>query len=645
MLRELSWSYPTEDPDVVSFEVYVRAVSTDAETPGEALGQYVGSVPAKERSHSVELSEGRWVGYVVPVFRDGSRGDGLEASAIDVVELGTTGAAITDPPASIGIAQTDPTVQVRAIEEPPSIDEEPHLVQIIEGGADPLQGKLVGEHATVPGGPMAPNASRQASPAHPMEGSEGGDVPATRTVWARRVNPHGKAAATPRSRTVPIPPRPNHDAIPVLSIVGATTSNLLAGSPAAGGSWELDATDGIQLLALGVGSSAHASWTGLVGALVESTLGAAPYFQKATVESEEVDLGASVVFVLECYDEAQRKTLVSPAWATLYGYDVTYPSAPAVDRRGRAEHPEESPWWMSKHLTGEGKPTQPLRKCRWQYVVGASSTVPHDESDYIDYVPGQTIVGRYVRVRLLLVEPTGFHQVICPKAIATAKVLLRRETTSASPEGVLTRGPGSLVTDKTSGRLWHKATGYGNTGWIALAGAGMDEPRVRSSPVLTTGGTLLLTDGKAYAVYLGQTREAAVWKHVECLMTTAGGGAQTAEVGLFSSPLAPNKAGQTLTKLWADGTVDSFTAVAPLVRRNTTPSAVSVAAGVHLWGVIRTSMAAAEPTLIGHAADMQQGHVLEATPGALTGLTTQAFTVLAVAGTGAVAPALRAVRD
>ena len=129
----------------------------------------------------------------------------------------------------------------------------------------------------------------------------------------------------------------------------------------------------------------------------------------------------------------------------------------------------------------------------------------------------------------------------------------------------------------------------------------------------------------------------------DCGFRAVGAGAQVAEVGLFSTPSAPNKSAQTLTKIVATGTVDALTATG--VKRNTTSFAQNVDAGTHLWAAIRTAMATTQPTTYGLEADMSQGHVLTTTGGgALTGLTTASGTLVAI-GTGFTAPHLTVTLD
>lgn len=144
-----------------------------------------------------------------------------------------------------------------------------------------------------------------------------------------------------------------------------------------------------------------------------------------------------------------------------------------------------------------------------------------------------------------------------------------------------------------------------------------DSQRVFRAP-LGAGGTFTLIEDTAYFVYVGQV-PACTPKYVEFQVTTVGTGAQTAEVGLFSTPSAPNKASQSLTKLTADGTVDTLT-VGTGMKRNTSAFSTAIADGTHLWAGIRTAMATNEPTLRGIELDFAQGYVLTtAKAGALTG--------------------------
>lgn len=147
--------------------------------------------------------------------------------------------------------------------------------------------------------------------------------------------------------------------------------------------------------------------------------------------------------------------------------------------------------------------------------------------------------------------------------------------------------------------------------------SGIAGARVLMSPLTKGVGGFTLISDKAYFVYLGRTLEALTLTHVEFHVSTGGTGAQTAEVGFFSTPLAPNKSTQTVTKLVSTGTVDDLTGTG--VMRNTNNFATAITAGTYLWAGIRTAMASTQPVLAGLSVDMAQGFVLStATAGALT---------------------------
>lgn len=150
--------------------------------------------------------------------------------------------------------------------------------------------------------------------------------------------------------------------------------------------------------------------------------------------------------------------------------------------------------------------------------------------------------------------------------------------------------------------------------------------RIYASTLSSDGGVNPTTSGTAIFVYVGQTSSPIVCKYVEFYVGTAGSGAQTAEVGLFSTPSAPNKANQTLTKLVADGTVDNLTA-GNATKRNTTAfnggAGYTVPGGTHLWAGIRTAMATTQPACTRLLIGMKQGQVLQtAASGALTASST-----------------------
>jgi len=150
---------------------------------------------------------------------------------------------------------------------------------------------------------------------------------------------------------------------------------------------------------------------------------------------------------------------------------------------------------------------------------------------------------------------------------------------------------------------------------------------------------LILTSGTAYFVYLGRVVTVFVPKYVEFYVSTVGNGAQTAEIGFFSTPTSPNKSGQTISKIVSTGTVDALNGTG--VKRNTNAFATSVPAGTHLWAGIRTALASTQPTLWSFGMDMTQGFILRtAASGALTGTGPWTGAIVAAA-TGVTSPDLR----
>jgi len=204
--------------------------------------------------------------------------------------------------------------------------------------------------------------------------------------------------------------------------------------------------------------------------------------------------------------------------------------------------------------------------------------------------------------------------------------------TASLPPGL---GEGALYVDSTLNRLVFRDQ---NNDSVTLSPQGVDSVGLVLESRLPTIAGSILTEDTAYFVYLGQTNREVTASKVFFTVTTGGTGAQTAEVGLFSTPTAPNRANQTLTKIVATGTMGDLTGTGVL--SNTNAFSQVIAAGTHLWAGIRTAMATNEPQLYGLTFDQGYGRVLSAAAaGALTGGTT--FTgVVVTAGVAWQAPAL-----
>jgi hypothetical protein len=128
------------------------------------------------------------------------------------------------------------------------------------------------------------------------------------------------------------------------------------------------------------------------------------------------------------------------------------------------------------------------------------------------------------------------------------------------------------------------------------------------------GAANITTADQLICVYVGKTTQPTTCKFVEFYISIVGLGAQTAEVGLFSSPSAPNKAGQNLTCLAVDGTLDSLL-VGTGTKRNTTAfsagAGFTVPDGTHIWAGLRTNMATTQPNVVRLLVGMKDGSVLQ----------------------------------
>ena len=132
--------------------------------------------------------------------------------------------------------------------------------------------------------------------------------------------------------------------------------------------------------------------------------------------------------------------------------------------------------------------------------------------------------------------------------------------------------------------------------------------RIFRSVLGNSATAFTMISGTAYFVYVGRTTKAVTPKYVEFHVTSAGVGAQTAEVGLYSTSSAPNKATQSLAKLVSTATVDDLTTTG--MKRNTSAFATSIPADTHVWAAIRVAMATTQPDIVGLINDMSQGHIL-----------------------------------
>jgi hypothetical protein len=140
-------------------------------------------------------------------------------------------------------------------------------------------------------------------------------------------------------------------------------------------------------------------------------------------------------------------------------------------------------------------------------------------------------------------------------------------------------------------------------------------------------GTAVPVSGTANFIYLGYFPVAIPVTAIFFGVSTIGAGAQTAEVGLYSTPLGPNGAGQTLTRIAAQAVVSNLTTLGG----KTEVVAWTLGVG-HMWTAVRTAMVTTQPRISATADQSLVGELLQiAASGALTGLASGAGVLSAIA--------------
>lgn len=186
---------------------------------------------------------------------------------------------------------------------------------------------------------------------------------------------------------------------------------------------------------------------------------------------------------------------------------------------------------------------------------------------------------------------------------------------------------GCLALVQSDGKLYPAvAAGTGVACWGASIGdSAAGDQRAFSLAEAHVAAGLLLTADKAYFTYMGFTPVSLTLNYVREHLVTAAVGTQAAEVGIFTSPAAPNRASQVLTKIAAAAVTDDLTTGAPKMIANPTALAAVVPAGSYFWAGIRANFTSTptQPTFYALGGDMGQGSLLStATAGALTSATT-----------------------
>lgn len=455
----VSWATPAQDPNLKGWRVYASQVATER-------GTLVATAEPSARSVTFEIEEAEYTFTVVPVSNADVEGDWQKSKSRERVYV--TGRSQSKPstPTNVAVQQVSTGGAGRVEVDPLPADEDGAKVQVIEGSS-PEVGKLVAEVTVPKAGPREESAPLP-SATFPLDGSEDGG--STRALQVRTLTQGGKAS-DPVARTVVMPERAEMEGVLIASVDtsgGGTLTNFPA--PTGSGFFTHVAADGFKTTRLPALNDAS-GWNllGAVGTGSRFTgMKLSPYPQVVKIESDEVDLGADVAFVLDCFDQLQRVTATGllpskPAWS-LSLYKVGASTVHALDYDNVL-----GPAWALRSMSAQGKPRQPLRGARWEYVIGTSSSVAHADGDYVPVVRGAWLKGRYVRVRLVILDPVGWHQVKTGNIKVYARMPRLDRRGSGSPEGSVTAPPGSRYLETGGGRLFVKGSGAGASGWVNVA--------------------------------------------------------------------------------------------------------------------------------------------------------------------------------
>lgn len=451
---EISWRVGNRAGAVREFRVY-SGDKTDR-------GTRIATVPADEQLVNVSLDEGSHHLRTYAVGADG------QETLVAQRRCRVTGRRSAPPtPRNAAFHHVEPSMGLRFTMDVPYRNDGPHKVQIVEGPSV-TRGKLIAEIPVDRRGPLPPDGSRLFSAAFALEGT--GAPSSVRTVWARAMGLGGKPGPAV-SRTLVVPDRHTFGAgVTICSIDPAAPT--VVGFPAATSSspHEFVATDGLRLRAVPGVSGTWTGWGSVSAGLFANNNALAPYVDNAKIVTDEKDLGTNRIWCLDIYDEIQRKTEAGYWTSSKTRCLRGMPTCPADDPAARefvAEGGTLAPFLM-REIGVDGTPRQPLRDCKWQYYISTTSGDTIDEDEWIDVTPGCYVKGRYILLRLVLLEPTGWHQIIVPRIVALARPAFTTSIGTGSPEGVVSGAPGD-VRVRTNGPPAHyvKVSGYGTTGWRA----------------------------------------------------------------------------------------------------------------------------------------------------------------------------------
>lgn len=404
-LVELTWKVKGATSGLGGFNIYGNP---DADT--SARGELLKKVPNTARVAKFEVEAGDWIFRVVPISANGNEWPWKNLSGSMTFKKVNSGALPTpSTPTSVSMGFSKPaTASVTAA--PRSSDDQGTKAEIIEGPSS-TKGKLVAEVDMPEDAGGGQDASLHQQHALPISGYG----QSSRDLHIRTFTPGRNKASTEVSRTGHFMQPMAYAAVTEIMKVkgtGAAVEYTNVAAPGSSDEWEADVDDGARARQIPTRAAMGSEWGSPTSGLLKDIPLIAAYVNTVVIESSEVDLTVKMRGFLDIYDEWQRKSDVA--------FDIN-------DRWKRAPWPpERNPWpddpyrdtesrrngrWFGSLVTGEGKPTEPIRDVKWEVKWGDSSPI---SMEYVPYRPGMVIAARYVRCRNTVHDPLGLWQLKCP---------------------------------------------------------------------------------------------------------------------------------------------------------------------------------------------------------------------------------------
>lgn len=230
--------------------------------------------------------------------------------------------------------------------------------------------------------------------------------------------------------------------------------------------------------------------------------------------------------------------------------------------------------------------SSPAKKITTRLGEAANTKQPYFLAEYADHTSTTFVEGgadgwfNDVASVDVIAVPAAATQRVCRSVIVhNADVIPHTvfiEHDNASDKGIICNG--TLAAGAT---LYFRdglpAVTFAGPGNLEVAGS----QRVFQSQAIRVAASFLTITGVAYWIYIGRTLASITPKYVEGYLNVLGATLTLAEAGIFSTPLPPCKAAQTLTKIAAVAVWDSLT-VGLGVKRSAVMG-TAVPPGTNLW--------------------------------------------------------------